>query len=103
MTNIQLIAECKKAVMPYVQRISIRREAMEKADAELWQYAMSLSFDKAKHREHDAAIAAVKKLNIQLIAAGEKPVYTGDIANRQDVGRFCCILCGDEASARYVD
>lgn len=104
MTSVQLIyAECRRAVAPYVQRICIRREAMQKADAELWQYAMSLSFDRAKHQEHDAAIAAVKRLNIQLITAGEKPAYTGDITNRQDVGKFCCILCDESAAAKYVD
>jgi hypothetical protein len=103
MDRFQILSTAKEAVRPYVDRISIRVEAMEKGDMDLWTYSMSPSFDRAKHGDHNRAIAAVKELNFQLQKMGEEPAYTGDITNRQEVGRFCCLLLGREKEAGFVD
>jgi len=103
MDRFQLVAIAREEIRPYVDRISIRREAMEKGDADLWAYSMSVNFDRAKHGDHNRAIAAVKELNFQLQKMGEEPAYKGDIANRREVGRFCCLLLGREKEVKFVD
>ena len=103
MNKYQIISAAKEQIRPYVDRISVRAEAMRTNDIELWKYSMSLQFDAAKHIEHNKAIMAVIKLNNAMKEINESPVFTGDISNRQEVGRFCCQFLGMEHNVQFVD
>ncbi len=94
------ISIIKKEAAPYMDRIAIRMEAMTKQDEELYEYSFSSSFDAAKHRDHDRLVSAVKKINIQLIKEGQKPICSED---RYDAARFCCIISGRSELVNYVD
>lgn len=85
---------------PYMDRIAIRREAIVKADVELYKYSSSLAFDRAKHADHNQLVSAVKKLNYQLITAGQEPLCSED---RQKAAQFCCIASGRTELAEFVD
>jgi len=90
----------KKEAAPYMDRIAIRREAIQKGDEDLYEYSFSSSFDAAKHKDHDKLVNAVKKINIQLIKEGQKPICSED---RYDAARFCCIISGRKELVDYVD
>ena len=90
----------QKEATPYMDRLSIRREAMIKQDEELYEYSFSSSFDAAKHKDHDRLVSAVKKINIQLIKDGKKPLCSED---RYEAARFCCIISGRNELVDYVD
>lgn len=94
------ISIIKKEASPYMDRIAIRREAMLKGDEELYEYSFSTSFDNAKHQDHNRLVSAVKRINVQLIKEGQKPICSED---RYDAARFCCIISGRNELVDYVD
>ena len=48
-----------------------------------------LHFDTARHNAHEAAIVHAKMLNRIASAYGVEHVFTGDAANRREIGDFC--------------
>lgn len=97
---MDFISIIKKEAEPYMDRIAIRREAMIKQDEDLYEYSFSTSFDSAKHKDHDRLVSAVKKINIQLIKDGKKPICSDD---RYEAAKFCCIISGRKELVDYVD
>ncbi len=93
------ISIIKKEAAPYMDRLSIRREAMLKQDEELYEYSFSSAFDCAKHHDHDRLVSAVKKINVQLIKDGKKPLCSDD---RYEAAKFCCIISGRKELVDYV-
>jgi hypothetical protein len=83
-----------------MDRIAVRREAMMKADMELYEYSFSLAFDRAKHADHDRLVSTVKRLNYQLISAGQEPLCSED---RRKAAQFCCIASGRTEIVEFAD
>lgn len=85
---------------PYMDRIAIRREAMMKGDVELYKYSSSVAFDMAKHVDHDRLVSTVKRLNYQLISAGQEPLCSED---RYKAAQFCCIASGRSELVEFAN
>lgn len=83
-----------------MDRIAVRREALTKGDEKLYDYSFSISFDRAKHVDHERLLKAVRTVNFQLVSNGQKPLCSED---RCDAARFCCIAANREELVNYVD
>lgn len=85
---------------PYMDRIAVRREALTKGDEELYDYSFSISFDRAKHIDHERLINAVHAINVQRLSDGEAPLC-GE--SRTEMAKFCCVAAGRAELVNYVD
>lgn len=93
----------EKRCRQYVQVLSMRRDAMKRADETMFRYAFSLDVDKEKHQGHDAAVSVVKELNSKCAELGFELIYGGDIDNRQQIGAFACLFTGEPELAELAD
>lgn len=88
----------------YVEIVLGRAAAMRKQNLELANFYFSIEVDREKHRGHDRAVEAVRKVNFQLIQAGEEPLCSFDNTDdcRAMVGKLCCELAGHPEAVQYV-
>lgn len=82
---------------PYVNILSMRAEALRKQDADLWLFACSNEVDRDKHRFHEQAVRATKKLEELYGSLGF------DTNDRQAVGKFACRFVGEAALQEFAD
>ncbi len=92
-----------KAFRPYIDALKMRRDALRTGDESLFRYVYSIPFDREKHTAHNAVCEGVSELNAKCIKLGYKPIFSGDLHNRQEVGRFACEFSGESELAKFAD
>lgn len=93
----EVVKEFYNDFMPYVNILSMRAEALRKADAELYHFAYSIEVDRDKHASHEKAVRAAKKLEELYGSLGF------DTNDRQAVGKFACRFVGEAALQEFAD
>lgn len=92
-----------RAFKPYVEALAMRRDAIRNGDESLFRYVFSIPFDREKHEAHNAVCKGVEQLNAKCIELGYQPIFSGDLHNRQEVGRFACEFSGEAELAQFAD
>lgn len=91
----ETVKEFYHEFQPYVNILDMRAEALRKHDAELFLFACSTEVDRDKHRFHEQAVRAAKKLEELYGSLGF------DTSDRQAVGKFACRFVGKSALQEF--
>ncbi len=91
------------AFKPYVESLKMRREALRSGDESMFRYVFSIPFDREKHEAHNMAVKTVTELNAKCVELGYQPIFSGDLHNRQEIGKFACEFSGEGELAKFAD